>query len=360
MSSYALQGASSLVFGPALSLLSLYAGSDPGSDSYLALPADLWVSEFFVPVAASMHQTNVVTAFSILFATLIRVRQVCPVAERNFLRYLVGYEVLTAVICTLSYLPMHQSSRLKKTVMVFYVLATVIMVFIALDWTVLGAEPYASAFEAVTKYCVQQHDWPVPEISLAPPAGVEPRSPEGSSPSWRDLLGDFLIVLSSPISVLVLVVTISMMVVVVFLAFLLVLGLLGVSMKLAGGAIGGVIVDLFARQYAAACHILHVGPMRFGALLVTAGFTCISTELVARTLSALLVQRQKLRAASGASYEDDDCEYPRTLGGGGCYPRLLTAKSVGGFGQITALLMWIPTAQDTLFAVVGTSRIYHK
>ena len=188
MWSYAIQGVTSLLFGPALGVVSLYAGSDRDSDSFLALPAKLWVSELFVPVARSIRQANIIIAFSVLTATLIRVSQVCPVAERNFLQHLVGYEALAAVICTLSYLPMHESSRLKKTAMVFFVLGTIIMVLIAQDWTGLGADPYVSAFEALAKYCVQKHDWPVPEISFAPPASSKPPTPDKKLPTWLYVL----------------------------------------------------------------------------------------------------------------------------------------------------------------------------
>jgi len=150
MYSYAIQGVSSLLFGPILGMLALYAGSDPDSDSFLALPTMLWLSETFAPLARSTHQTNMVIAFSVLFATLIRVRQACPLAERDFLQRLVGYEVLVSIICTMSYLPMHESSKLRKTVLCCYLLGTVVMVFIARDWTSLGGEPYTSGFKAIT------------------------------------------------------------------------------------------------------------------------------------------------------------------------------------------------------------------
>ncbi|RKL08877.1 hypothetical protein BFJ70_g16732 [Fusarium oxysporum] len=273
MSSYAIQGISSLLFGPILGILALYASSDPDSDSFFALPAKLWVSEAFAPVARSIHQTNVIVAFSVLFATLIRVRQACSVAERDFLQHLVGYEVLVSVICTLSYLPMHESSKLRKTALCFYVLGTIIMVFIARDWTSISAEPYASAYEAVTKYCVQQYDWPVPEISFNPP----PTSSEMATPE-EELVGfGTLFVLSLLLLILlpfmsVVVVPLSM------IAFVFAASAAAIPVFIFFGAIHvskWAIRHVFTRPYEAACRGLHVGPKRLGAVLIIAGVTAL-------------------------------------------------------------------------------------
>jgi hypothetical protein len=115
---------------------------------------NLWISEYFVRVAQSIHQANVIIAFSVLLASRVRVRQVSPAAERNFLTHLVRYQLLAAWVCTVSYLPLHESSRLKNTVMIFYVVGTT-MIFIALNWTSLSSNPHASAQEAITANCVQ-------------------------------------------------------------------------------------------------------------------------------------------------------------------------------------------------------------
>ncbi|KAF4419070.1 hypothetical protein FACUT_11600 [Fusarium acutatum] len=347
MSSYAIQGISSLFFGPILAILTLYASSDPDSDLFLALPAKVWVSEAFAPVARSIHQTNVIVAFSMLFATLIRVRQACPVAERDFLQHLVGYEVLVSVICTLSYLPMHESSNLRKTVLCCYVLGTIIMVFIARDWTSLSVEPYASAYEAITKYCVQQHDWPVPEMSFVPP----PTSSELATPEEKLVeLGTMdVLLLLWPIWCVVVPVLLSccfpdfigffllphfLLLIAMVIAFIIAATAFAGLVFIFCGAIQvgiWVIRRLFTRPYEAACRALYVGPRRLGAVLIVAGVTALSATLVRITFGAMLVQRQQLRAASGNAYQDNEW----------------------GFGQVAAVLTWIPMAQDTLLAVFG-------
>jgi hypothetical protein len=308
MFSYAVQGISSLLFGPILGLVSLYAGSDPGSDSLLVLPAKLWVSEPFVPVARSIHQTNMIIAFSVLFATLLRVRRVCPMAERNFLQHLVGYEVLAAVICILSYLPVHESSRQKKTVMLFYIVATVITFFVARGSMGLRADLYASTFEAITKHCVQQHDWPLPEISFEPPTAFEPPTsfepptPKEEVSSWVWALA----FATSPLWATLGYVVVSITLIVVFLLLYRVLNLVNAVMP--------TIMSILTPPYMAGCHLLRVGPMRLSAILVAAGFPGLTVALFWTTFWALLVQRQRLRAASGGAYQDNDCKYfPQTF-----------------------------------------------
>ncbi|KAH6964872.1 hypothetical protein EDB82DRAFT_511148 [Fusarium venenatum] len=344
MSSYAIQGISSLLFGPILGILALYASSDPDSDSFFALPSRLWwVSEAFAPVARSIQETNIIVAFSVLLATLIRVRQVCPVAERDFLQHLVGYEVLVSVICTLSYLPMHESSKLRKTVLCFYVLGTIIMVFIARDWTSLSAEPYASAYEAMTKYCVQQYDWPVPEISfIPPPTSSELAIPEEKLVGLRTM--DVLLILTPmflPILLqilLLILLPILLPIICVVFIFAAAAAVVPVFIICCAIHVGiWVIRRLFTCLYEAACRALHVGPRRLGGVLIVAGVTALGAALVRSIFGAMLVQRQELRAASGNAYQDNEW----------------------GFGQVSAILAWIPAAQETLLAVFEAIRICH-
>ncbi|AEO69507.1 uncharacterized protein THITE_114136 [Thermothielavioides terrestris NRRL 8126] len=326
MYSYAIQGVSSLLFGPILGMLALYVGSDPDSDSFLALPPKLWVTETFAPTARSVHQTNIIVAFSVLFAALIRVRQACPVAERDFLQRLVGYEVLVSLICTLSYLPIHESSKQRKTVLCCYVLGTIIMVFIALDWTDLGDEPYASAFQAITKYCVQQQDWPVPEISFVPPpTSSETATSEGI---WVEMSTMEFLLAMSPIWLFVVPLPLACCFprfAAIFLIphMLLLAGVLTVAAVAVAAVciplfvLGSAVFALLTRPYKAACRTLRVGPLRLGAVLIAAGFTALGASLAWIIFGAMRIQRQEL----------------------------------GGFGQVAAVLAWIPTAQDALLAV---------
>lgn len=323
MSSYAIQGVSSLLFGPVLGMLVLYAGRNPHSDSFLELPAKgTWASEVFAPVARSIHGTNIIVAFSVLFAALVRLGQVSPVAERSFLRHLAGYEVLIAVVCALSYLPIHESSRLKKIVMCCYVLGTIIMVFVAMDWTNLRTEPYASTYEAITRYCVQLDDWPVPDISFSPPARtvtetgpVEPGFLDWMlifSPFWMIpfviVVGVYCPVLLYPFILIFLVACCLFLVAALVACFALIVALIPVA--LAAAIPVGIVwmaIWLFTGPYLATCQRLRLGPMRLGAILIAATVASVGAALVSIILRTMSIQRQRLRAASGHAYQDDDC-----------------------------------------------------
>jgi len=69
-------------------------------------------------------------------------------------------------------------------------------------------------------------------------------------------------------------------------------------------------------------------PYRFAGITLATLGTFIRTYLTAVSLAGLFHQRQQLRAASGDQYADDQW----------------------GFGQVTAVMAWIPVAQEALFA----------
>ena len=304
MVSYAIQGFTSLAFGPVLGGWLLYAGSDSNSDSYLVLPAGLWVSEFLVPVAKSIQQTNIVISFSVLLAALIRLSQASPLAERSFLQHLAIYEFRIAVICAFSFRLMHESSILTKRLLVFYVSGVSIMAWVAVNLARSGVEhDHVSVFEAITKYCVQQHDWPVPEIRLAPPTTYEPPPTVeppifGESTVIGQILDGVLFFLR-------------------IVARSLFLVLVGITFVAAIFVFPRVIKRIFGRPYRATCRMLRVGPRRLGAILTTAGLTAIGISLVWTRLWALQARRQQLRAASGSAYQDDECK---------CHPQVSAAR----------------------------------
>ena len=304
MISYILQGVSSLLFGPLLAVLSLYIGSDASSDSLLELPSKLWITESFVPVARSLHQTNIIIAFSVLVASIIRLGQVRPVAEVDFIKDLALYELWTALICTSSYSLIHESSKTRNTVIGLY---TAVTWFVAVIISNSRSYPssYGEALQAITTYCIRQDDWPVPTANLVVPD--EPKTQE----SWLPAGIKALIVISSP--VLGVVALVTGLVLIVILAY---------------------IGMLLAKPYLLLCRLLRLGPWRFVSVAGALALTAISGFYVGVWLDSLLAHRQELRLASGSAYQDNEW----------------------GFGQITALLAWIPVAQDTLFAVGGKTR----
>ncbi len=303
MISYILQGVSSLLFGPLLAVLSLYIGSDLSSDSLLELPSKLWITENFVPVARSLHQTNIIIAFSVLLASIIRLDQVRPVTEVDFIKDLALYECWTALICAFSYFPIHESSKTRNTVIGLYAAVTWYLAVVISNSGYPSS--YGEALQAITTYCIRQGDWPVPTMNIVVPD--EPKKQDSAWPSgiW------VLLVVSAPI-----------------------LGAVGVA---TGFVLLGILVligMLLAKPYLLLCRLLRVGPWRFVSVAGAVGLTAVSGFYIGLWLDSLLAHRQELRLASGSAYQDNEW----------------------GFGQITALLAWIPVVQDTLFAIGGKTR----
>ncbi|KAK3379010.1 hypothetical protein B0T24DRAFT_610532 [Lasiosphaeria ovina] len=321
MISYALQGATSIIFGPLLGVLALYMGADPSFDTLFSLPAQLWVAKYFFPVANSIHQANIVTAFSVLLAADIRTQNVSPVAEREFLQQLAAYEFVICLICTLSYLPIHSSSPLKKAVMMVYVLATAIMLIAASTWTY---NDYGPVLEAITNYCVRDRDWPVPGIPIAQhPTKPEPNPKEESPPPsfWVSILA----VISFGVAGVVGLFVLGLLAFVLgwFVSILIRSVLYVLSLSLQG-------------PYLATTRLLRVGPRRMGILIMLVLLSAVWIFVVWLALASFISKRQRLRALAGALYQDNEW----------------------GFGQITALLTWLPVFQDTLFALIATIRYF--
>ncbi|OIW26300.1 hypothetical protein CONLIGDRAFT_671902 [Coniochaeta ligniaria NRRL 30616] len=278
MISYTIQGVTSVLFGPLLGLISLYIGSSSNSDSFLGLPPNLWVTEYFGPVARNLHQANILTAFSVLVASRIRLQQVCPVAEVEFIQTLAIYEFCTAIICTVSYFPIHESSRVRSITIGLYAFGAFVMLILVSMMPDYYNSSNAAALEAITTYCVTQADWPV----------------------------DFTTVKLETI--------------------LVVIGFFPLPLMTL------VVLPLHCRySWLAEALELHIGPRRLGTILAAVALTELGCLYLWKWLNLLLTIRQRLQLASGQAYQDNEW----------------------GFGQISAVMTWIPVVQEVIFSTSG-------
>ncbi|KAK4206572.1 hypothetical protein QBC37DRAFT_407002 [Rhypophila decipiens] len=244
--SYIIQGVSSLIFGPMLAFVRLYLSSSKSHDSYFTYdPTNLGVAKHFIPVSKSIHQANIMTGFAVLVAGVYRIifnSDFLTVGENEFLTTLSTYQLLTCIVCTISYLPLHPTSILEKIVLAIYMLGTIALWFsIQSSWD----DSYRSvvAMKGIALHCIQQT-------------------------KHADLL--------------------------------------------------------------------RVGPNRLGALAGAFILDGLFSVFVRSLLGSLLDTREQLRSLAGEKYEDNDW----------------------GFGQITAVMTWVPVVQETGFAVFRTIRHY--
>jgi hypothetical protein len=284
-----IQGVTSLAFGPMLGIVCTYLGTDRFDMSPLlcfdmfdmsSLP---WFSKHIVPMARSIHQANMIITFSVLVATIVRLRQGSPLAEESFLRNLCEYELLIAVICTVSYLPIRGASRTRTGVMISYATITLIMTM-TMVWTSSGPE-FHRVLEDIAASCVGEHNWP---------GSISPTTPKDESSS----------------------------------------NIFWTSVK--------VLIALFAMMSLGLCYCcpwyillanLGRGGVHFEFLVIVVVLAWFSAMTVWYCLVSMMAQRQTIQLASGPMYQDNDW----------------------GFGQVAALLTWIPTAQDILLASLGMS-----
>jgi hypothetical protein len=292
MISYIIQGITSVLFGPLLDIICLIVGSNPASDSFTDLPRRFWISQVFGPIALSLHRANIIIAVSVLVASLIHLRHACPVAEMEFIDHLAGFQCATAIICTFSYLPIHEASELRTFIYNLYAVGCGIMSLLVSS---LARYPssYAEGLQALMTYCVVHHDWPKSHMDVTqPPIKKEMKSLREKTPT---ILTGFL------------------------------------SLGIVVGALW--CYAPAQNPYVRFCRALHIGPRRFVAIavsfIVLAG--CFLVQMV--KLWQLLYARQSLQIASGQF--DQPSEW--------------------GFGQITAVMMWLPVAVDIIFAIRGKS-----
>ncbi|KAM7185563.1 hypothetical protein V8F20_011756 [Naviculisporaceae sp. PSN 640] len=345
--SYTFQGVTSLIFGPLLAVLALYLGSDISADSWFTYdPEKVFVAKFFVPVARSIHQANIYTAVSVLVATVARIHgDFLPLGESKFLSSLTLFEFLTCWVCTLSFFPLHTSSKLEKRALAIYILATFSLWLVA-SYSDSGLS--GSVLEAITSTCIDNRDSQGSQevggviLQIATPlasnssatseslTGVgspeNPKTTEGRTLGPASELGFFILfcvgifVFRCAIDQIDLVCTL-------LAPFARPLWrLIRPSLMF--------FVDAGKLSFRLAAGLLRVGPQRMGSLIITLSLGSAAAVSTWWLLADLFKQRERLSAFAGNKYQDNDW----------------------GFGQITAAMTWAPMVQETLFAIIREYR----
>ncbi|KAM7211992.1 hypothetical protein V8F06_012621 [Rhypophila decipiens] len=326
--SYVIQGVSSLIFGPLLALFTLYLGSNRLQDSYFAYdPHQLGVANHFISVSKSIHQANIITAFAVLFAGVYRIANgsdIPTVGESELLSTLSTYQLLTCTVCTISYLPLHPTSRLaEKVVMGIYTFGTFFFWFSILF---SGSEGYNSvvALKGIASRCIHKSiitpGIPQPvlfdNILIIPPVrkGINP-GVHHAGPKM-----DHTIKWKWPLRSLW-----SMGVIYWICLHNVLLPLLGWILR-----------ELTRPLFRKLADILRVGPRRLGTLSAAIVLSIFFLVCVKPLVQSLFETREHIRSLAGESYEDNDW----------------------GFGQVTAVMTWVPVFQETGIAIFYTLRHY--
>lgn len=313
MTSYILQGVTSLLFGPLLGFPAAYTAPATTKDGMFGVPDGAYISKHLLPVATNIHQANILVAFSTFVASAVRLAQIAPLAELVFIASLAHYQFLTAVLCTVSYEAVHQKKPLRALVRIYMLVATAMYIHVSRSATKPYPVAHAKALQDVTAFCVRDRDWPAAEIA--------PEQPE----EWSYLRERFRVDgLPWYLTWYVTFNRLTNLFPIVALVAATALGVVGLCVY----PLSQRIAAAFNKPYHDLCKHLNFGPERFAGIVLAALATVIGTCLTAVSLAGLFHQRQQLRAASGDQYADNQW----------------------GFGQVTAVMAWIPVAQEALFA----------
>ncbi|KAK0652796.1 hypothetical protein B0T16DRAFT_455143 [Cercophora newfieldiana] len=315
MVSYVLQGLASITFGPLLGFLSVFIASEPDLDSYFALPKALWMTEYVLPTATSIHQTNLIIALSVLVSSVKRLQTTTPLAERALITGLVGYQMLAAVIGTASYAITHEQSRGRSFLVTIYMLTVgILYAFVtASKQAYFPARGYALG--NITAVCTTDYGWPAVEINLAEMpltmaqkiAKAQPKRYKYDENATAEFFGS--------IGLIILLIVI----------IICILAILQRFAEFLGRALPG--------PYYAFCQFVGLKPRRVAGIAAVAVWTVLSAFLASLALVALFRLRDQHRQASRDRYADDEW----------------------GFGQVMAVMAWIPVFQDILEALIGTA-----
>ncbi|KAK4207099.1 hypothetical protein QBC37DRAFT_433990 [Rhypophila decipiens] len=227
-------------------------------------------------------------------------------------------------ICALSYLPIHRSSSLDMYALLTYFLITLIFLWVGSS----NGRPY-EVLGAIASRCIDRRSGssshPVEDIIQLLPLLTNDTS--GTRFTLSDnLLDPFLLVIGGTTLPFVFV----FLLYVIFYITIITCYIIGVML----GLFYVLVTVAFRLFLELLSPLLHVSPRRLGALSIVFSFGAAATVLVWLLLADLLRMRAQMQALAGDEYEDNDW----------------------GFGQITAVMTWVPVVQETLFSILRTVR----
>ncbi|KAK4206568.1 hypothetical protein QBC37DRAFT_458518 [Rhypophila decipiens] len=277
-----------------------------------------------LPVARSIHQASIITSFSVLVAAVIRSSMdLFTVGERQFMNKLAIFEILTSWICTLTYLPLHASSMLERFTLIGYVAASLYL------WSVSDDGPSGKTLDAIASWCINHGTANSSQVVnnigqiLHLPSRIVTNGdgPElGNNTSILFCICWFLFFTFF------------------FLVFLqCVFGVLLMDSRVTASCVTleKIIICCSTWPFLQASRLVYFGPRRLGALTIVFSLGAAATVLVWLLLTDLLETRRQMQALAGDKYEDNHW----------------------GFGQIAAVMTWVPMAQEVLFGIIRKYRL---
>jgi hypothetical protein len=294
MVSYAIQGAATMILGPILAFLILIFDETSSEDSFFGATPPGWLAAL-IRLASHHHRTNAVFGVSVMVASIIRISQLAPLAEVSFITMLSLYQFFMALASYTSmlviFLSQEQSHGTWKLVFTSLYGIFLYISFFAILYMEKFPSSKSKVLEQITDCCVSGRGYPVPAVDF------HELTPGFHIFFWPILTG---LIAST--------------------AFLL--WRFHEQIKRLGAVLAAVLEAVWLRF----CRRIHVRPRRFagitciGFVVVYWGWCCITFFWILQT------GRQDLRGASGSAYRDSEW----------------------GFGQVVAVLLWLPLFEEVI------------
>lgn len=163
MISYLIQALATFVFGPMLSTILVICDPDRFQPPYFRLSRQHWLAQIGVNLAGSIHRTNILIALSILLSATIRIQQVAPLAEVQFLDTLALYELYLAYSSMFLSLPISPTALKGWGSLAVYYFIILVLMF---RMTFMRKFPNqnSTAMEEITRHCAIQKDYHLPDF----------------------------------------------------------------------------------------------------------------------------------------------------------------------------------------------------
>ena len=297
MISYLIQAIVTLILGPIFIILALIF--DPNvPDMYLIeIPPTHWLTKICIRLASSTHQSNALLTLSLLIACIVQLQNVAPLAVVSFIMALGSFQVIVGISGYIFSVPIMPPQLGHVGPKIVYLMASLVMMNTIFSMRKVPTSD-ALALEAIADFCTNQRDYSFTyaDFDFWPPTKV------------KNLL---------------------------FVAWSVSFGFLGIVCLICYLCWKRLLlVPTFLQSpYFTICRYFSLGPKKFLIILAFTLWSIIYVVGVVYFFINMEYQRQHLRKATGAAYQDNQW----------------------GFGQITTVLLWSPFVQELFCSILGMS-----
>ena len=292
MASYLMEAVFTMTFGPLLACVFVYFDLEVSD-----IAPSHRMPNLLVNLSRTVHRCTTFLVLSVVIASVIRIQQVAPISELNFMKLLTRYQCVVSLGATISCIVVTGWHSRDSIALLVYNVILLAFYTAALSMTGFPSAD-AKVLEQLTVFCHDYRDWPIPVESF-----VEEQEKDR-------LIGIFF------------------------------------SSSIGGVLLAALIIwqyhrhfrestqrirDKVVNRFCSMCEWCHVRPRRVLIFSVVIGAVFWWALALFFYIVILFDQRKELQDVLGSAYADADW----------------------GFGQVTAMLLWGPLLHDLVMETIG-------